>query len=90
MEAFIRKDLSGMVIGGLELEPKDIESIDDVADYFKTRDILPSLPSSSPPLLPSSPPLLLPLPSHDASKAALRTFHLSQMSRYYTKRSSFI
>ncbi len=39
METFIRKDLSGIIIGGLELEPKDIETIDDVADYFKSRGI---------------------------------------------------
>lgn len=39
LEAFVRRDLSGIVIGGLELEPKDIESVDDVADYFKTRGI---------------------------------------------------
>lgn len=40
LEAFIRKDLSGIIIGGLELEPKDIETIDDVADYFLSRGIL--------------------------------------------------
>lgn len=39
LETFVRKDLTGIVIGGLELEPKDIESVDDVADYFKSRGI---------------------------------------------------
>lgn len=39
IETFIRKDLSGITIGGLVLEPKDIESVADVSDYFKSRGI---------------------------------------------------
>lgn len=39
VETFIRKDLSGVLIGGLVLEPKDIEIVDDISDYFKSRGI---------------------------------------------------
>ena len=39
METFIRKDLSGILIGGLVLEPKDIETVANVSDYFLSRGI---------------------------------------------------